>query len=452
MQVNNAASLSNGVPKTAWAVLSDPQKNIQFSSQGYQYWADISATGSATFNGVVPGTYRLSVYVLGQWGELRQDGIVVSANATTTVPAVSFVPENFGGETVFTIGTPDRSGHEFLHGHDAQGHDDREFWGTWNYWADFLANSGAVIYNATAGPNGPATNDLSKWNYNHWGTFDPGLYDASNDSTDNYKNVIPSYVASLTGAAGTNGITTRLPSWTVHFASPADVANYQFAVVSVALACDEGSYVLDLNGTSSNNARTWSFTNASDCAVRSGLSGYTQWVAFQFPIVALKGAGLDNVLSIGISQTTGDMDDAIRLELTNTGAAPATTGWNDLRIRTDVQHLKHHPRQRHSPQPVRGLASRKAQRLHGGVELFKLVAFNLPWGLFLRHRSVRDARSLAFEKSGRLQFAEDAGRDEGGHDGDREVEREDERQDRWMRKGCGVEVQLADGEGCGGAD
>ncbi|MGD0511292.1 MAG: hypothetical protein ABSA33_05635, partial [Candidatus Micrarchaeaceae archaeon] len=41
IQVNGVV----GAPKTAWAVLSDPAKNIQLSSHGYQYWADISATG-----------------------------------------------------------------------------------------------------------------------------------------------------------------------------------------------------------------------------------------------------------------------------------------------------------------------------------------------------------------------------------------------------------------------
>jgi hypothetical protein len=102
--------------------------------------------------------HRLSVYALGQWGEYRQDGIVVTANTTTTVPTVTFVPENFG-TTVFTIGTPDRSSDEFLHGHFANGNDDLEWWGARNYWADFAANIGAVIYNETDGPAGNATND-----------------------------------------------------------------------------------------------------------------------------------------------------------------------------------------------------------------------------------------------------------------------------------------------------
>ena len=46
VQVNGVASVN---PKTAWAVRSDPGKNIQFSSQGAQYWQDISATGAGSW-------------------------------------------------------------------------------------------------------------------------------------------------------------------------------------------------------------------------------------------------------------------------------------------------------------------------------------------------------------------------------------------------------------------
>jgi hypothetical protein len=333
VHVNGIHGLGSTPTKAAWAVLSDPAKNFQFSSAGSQYWADISQDGAAIFPRVIPGTYRLSVYVLGQFGEFREDNIVVNKGGFTNVPPVTFIPENFagvhgsGGTTVFTIGTPDRSSHEFLHGHDSNGFDLKDYWGTWNYWADFEANQGSVVYNATNGPNYIATNDLNQWNYDHWGVFDPGLYDPTNDKTDNYINTIPSYVATLPNHAGTNGVSTRTPVWTVHFATPQNAANYTYAVLSVALACDYGSYVTNLNGT----ARTWGYRTgvASDCSVRSGLSGYYQWIAFQFPVSSLKPAGEDNVLTLGVSQTYGAMDDALRLELTNTSAAPSVTGWND---------------------------------------------------------------------------------------------------------------------------
>jgi hypothetical protein len=328
LQVNGVT----GSPHTAWAVLSDPATNFQVSTVGHEYWADISNSGAATITGVAPGTYRLSVYVLGKWGELRQEGVVVTANATTTVPAVAFVPENFGS-TLFAIGTPDRSSHEFLHGHDAAGHDDKEFDGAWNYWSDFSATGGAVIYNGTSGPAGAATNDPTKWNYSHWGSsFDPGLfagvYSSSDDTTDGYTYAIPAYVASLAGAKGTNGVQTPLPPWQVHFATPTPQVGgpaLNYLVLSVAVACAEGSYIVSLNG----QQEIWHFTNASDCGVRSGLSGYTQWFAMQWPASVLNAVGADNVLTISMSQVSGSEDDAVRLELSNTGAAPATTGWND---------------------------------------------------------------------------------------------------------------------------
>jgi hypothetical protein len=69
--------------------------------------------------------------------------------------------------------------------------------------------------------------------------------------------------------------------------------------------------------------------NLSDCMVRSGLSGYTQWVAFQWDASLLNPAGQDNVLAISASQVDGVSDDALRMELTNSTADPAVTGWHD---------------------------------------------------------------------------------------------------------------------------
>jgi hypothetical protein len=168
------------------------------------------------------------------------------------------------------------------------------------------------------------------------------VFNSSDDTTDAYQTypgqeyagvggigaeyAIPTYVASLTGASGTNGAGTGIPAWQVHFATPGDYQSHAYVVLSVAIACDEGSYVVALNG----NSYTWSRTNESDCMVRSGLSGYTQWFVMQWPTSDLtQTAGADNVITIGMSQVQGASDDALRLELTNTSAAPATTGWSD---------------------------------------------------------------------------------------------------------------------------
>jgi hypothetical protein len=315
---------------TAWTVLGDNQTNFQYTNTGRQYWVNQNAAGTAGINGVVPGTYRLSSYVLGQWGEARQDNVVVKANQTT-MPVLSFTPENFSNYApIWTIGTPDRSAHEFLHGHDSSGNDFRDYWGSFNFWQDFAANKGTQIYYATAEGSTPATNDPTQINYVQWGTFDPGLfggvYSSTDDTTDGYNYVIPSYVNTLSGATGTNGTGTAVPPLTIHFTTTAaQQAQGQYTVLSVGLACAENDVIATLNG----QQLIWHAINASDCMVRSGLSGFYQWLALQWNTSLLTAPGQDNVLTIGSNHAEGFTWDALRMEITNTSAAPGVTGWND---------------------------------------------------------------------------------------------------------------------------
>jgi len=121
-------------------------------------------------------------------------------------------------------------------------------------------------------------------------------------------------------------VSTPVPSWKVHFATPANYAQYKYVTLSVAVACAYGSYVIQLN---SSTTETWHYQNSSDCMIRSGLSGFTQFFVMQWPTSSLvQTAGGDNVLTIGMSMI-GSSDDALRLELSNTSADPAVTGWND---------------------------------------------------------------------------------------------------------------------------
>jgi rhamnogalacturonan endolyase len=330
----------------AWAVLSDNQTNVQYSHAGTQYWMNINPGGVANFHNVAPGTYRLSVYVLGQWGELRQDSITVNAGKLTKI-STSFVGENFGPlAPIWTIGTADRSSHEFLHGQITNPidldlnytdqytarlgnsvQDDREYWGNWNYWADFAANNGAVVYYATPVGSIPATNDPTKWNYNQWHIFSPGLYAApynpSDVTTDGYKYLCPSYVGPF-GAC----TTAAVPDWQVHFTTSQDQQSQgQYFVLSVGLAATEDSPTVSLNG----NPLTWHGFNLknSDAGVRSGFSGTTQWVVFQWNTSQLNPPGQDNVITFHVGRTQGIMYDALRAEITNASADHTVTGWND---------------------------------------------------------------------------------------------------------------------------
>jgi hypothetical protein len=336
----------SGSSNTAWVVLSDENKNFQYSGVGYQYWVANNSSGNASLSNVWPGTYRLSAYVLGQWGELRYDGVSVVAGNTTS-PSLVFKPENFspsGDSAVWTIGTPDRSSHEFLHGKNTSGNagscsgcDDREYFGNWNYWADFSANKGSVVYYATAVGSTPATNNPLAWNYTQWNQFDPGLYDSSNDTTDNYVNTIPSYVKSLAGESGTNGVTTTVPPWYVYFTTTAaQVAQGSYVDISIGLPCVEANLTASLNG----HALTWNAINNSDCSVRSGLSGYYQWVVFEWPTSDLVASGSQDTLELSVAGNVQGVEyDALRMEISKTGANPNTTGWHDYEYVTSGSYI-----------------------------------------------------------------------------------------------------------------
>jgi autotransporter-associated beta strand protein len=326
---NSAGWSSNTANNTV--VLSEPGVNFQESTQGNQYIGQISQTGSVSINNVVPCTYRMSLYELGQWGETRVDGVQVQNGQVTIPQNVKFTPENFGtAAPIWTIGTPNRSANEFMNGHTSTGTDLREYQGAYDFWGEeqALGTPGYVSYNATATTIGgvaePATNNPNDWIANQWYTFDPGLYDSTDLTTDNYNNTAPQYVKNAGGPGGYHGA-----PWQVHFeTTAAQNAQGQYVVLSVGLAAMDANLTVSLNG----NAETWTAAGFSvnDPMVRSGDAGFYQWAAFQFPTSDLSAIGTDNEFTFTVgSSAEGVMYDAIRMEITNTSSAPSVTGWDD---------------------------------------------------------------------------------------------------------------------------
>jgi autotransporter-associated beta strand protein len=322
----NAAGWSSDTANNT-VVLSEPGVNFQESTQGDQYWAQLSSNGTATIANAAPGTYRLTMYELGQWGETRVDGVQVKAGQISIPQNLKFTPENFGtAAPIWTIGTPNRSANEFMNGHTSTGTDLRQYYGAYDFWAEeaALGTPGYVSYYATAVGSTPATNNPNDWIANQWYTFNPGIYEASNGTTNNYSVTCPSYVTAAGGPANYHG-----SAWQVHFTTTsAQMAQGQYVVLSVGLVEMGASLVVALNG----NSETWSYNNfmPDDPTARSGDAGFYQWAAFQFPTSDLNAAGMADEFTFTVSaHAYGVMYDALRMEITNTSASPGTTGWDD---------------------------------------------------------------------------------------------------------------------------
>ncbi|HLL66890.1 MAG TPA: polysaccharide lyase family protein [Micromonosporaceae bacterium] len=103
----------------AVAVLSDNRVDFQRTVLGYQYWSEVNVDGSFHLRNVRPGTYRLSVYKPGVWGEYARDDVVVSADCRLRLPEAVWEPPR-NGRTVWQIGTPDRTSAEFRRGAEAR--------------------------------------------------------------------------------------------------------------------------------------------------------------------------------------------------------------------------------------------------------------------------------------------------------------------------------------------
>lgn len=103
-------------PQGAWIVLSTPGEDWQYENLNYVHSARADVDGLFTVKAVRPGTYTLTAFVSGVFGELKQEPITVPASASVDVGNLVFKEASYG-RLLWQIGTPDRSAGEFhIHG------------------------------------------------------------------------------------------------------------------------------------------------------------------------------------------------------------------------------------------------------------------------------------------------------------------------------------------------
>lgn len=208
-------SLPEGAARPT-AVLSANGYDFQDNSQdttAYQYWAAVDAeTGDVSIGRIKAGTYRLTVFADGVFGDYVQDGVVVAAGETTVMRNVSWVAESAGTE-LWRIGTPDYAGGEWRHGnhpdpdHALHPPEYRIYWAAYDYLDDFP--TGVRFHVGTS-------DEATDFNYVHWSVF------------GGYANALRTEQVEGDG---------NINNWTVTFdVSDADLAGTQQATFTIQLA------------------------------------------------------------------------------------------------------------------------------------------------------------------------------------------------------------------------
>ncbi|USW59147.1 Putative Galactose-binding-like domain superfamily, galactose mutarotase-like domain superfamily [Septoria linicola] len=270
-------------------------QNNAHDAEAYQYWAEIDGeTGEVSIDRVKSGTYRLTVYASGVFGQYEQDNIVITAGEDSATE-VSWKQESSGLE-LWRVGTPDKSSGEYRHGyakdptHPLHPAEHRIYWAAYDFVDDFPEGVRFEV------GKDDVAQDL---NYVHWSVF--GGY-ANSVRPDRYY-----------GDGNVN-------NWTLLFdVNETKLQNRTSGVFTVQLAAAKtaagNTDVFNATQPFSNLPLTVSingqdlepwiipYYHSSSCAVRSAVICYNLAHKFEFDITLLENGSNELVLSLPFNAT-----------------------------------------------------------------------------------------------------------------------------------------------------
>ncbi|KAL1866752.1 hypothetical protein VTK73DRAFT_4544 [Phialemonium thermophilum] len=283
----------------------DFQDNV-LDVSAYQYWADIDpCTGKVEIDRIKAGTYRLTIYAEGIFGDYTQDGIKVEAGKETNSGHVVWRAESAGKE-LWRIGTPDKASGEWRHGvqkdasHPLHPPEYLIYFGAYDYIDDFPEG---VHYHV-------GTSEESKdFNYIHWSVF--GGY-------ANFRRPVQ-----VEGHGEINNWTitfdlqdehvlskTREATFTVQLAG-AKTASGNTDVFNVSQPYNNLPFVVVVNG---HELEPWiiPYYQSSSCGVRSGIICYQLSHKFVFPTSYLiSGHNARNEIVLSLPYNATDYESAV---------------------------------------------------------------------------------------------------------------------------------------------
>jgi len=281
---------------------SENSADFQLWEKNFQYWVKSDANGNFTIPNVIAGAnYTLFAFGPGAIGTFQSQSltgnslstvnipttpfsVTVAAGATNNLGTVTWTPARVGA-TVWEIGVPDRSAHEFLHGTDwwladvgsSPANPSPNWMKSFDFAADFPTG---LVY--TVGQSQWATG----WNFAH-------------------------------AALGTNASSTE--TWKVVFNLPQASANGALASLYMGFAADyQGPVKVVANGNTVTSGTTPP-SGSDDTMIRLGIHGVFSDVRLNVPVGDLHAGQneMDFTMTKTGSAEKSAMYDYLRLELSS---------------------------------------------------------------------------------------------------------------------------------------
>ncbi|KAL1595132.1 hypothetical protein SLS60_009820 [Paraconiothyrium brasiliense] len=303
--------------KKGIAILTESGRNFQdnvYDNKAYQYWSEIDSRGAVAVPRVKAGTYRLTIYADGIFGDFVRDNIVVTAGRETKL-RLEWKAESAGTE-LFRVGTPDKSSGEYRHGYEASPdhplltEEYRLYWAAYDFVDEFPKG---VTYKV--GRDDPA----KALNYVHWSVFGgKANYVRPEPVYDNINNWTVLFDTKANQLKG-----KRTATFTVQLAG-AKTAAGNTDIFNASEPYSNLPYTVNVNG---KDLEPWiiPYYQSSSCAVRSAVICYNIAHKFVFDAKLLKAGENAFVLSLPYNATNYESAllpetayvqyDALRLEV-----------------------------------------------------------------------------------------------------------------------------------------
>ncbi|KAJ7642442.1 galactose-binding domain-like protein [Mycena polygramma] len=285
-------------------------QNNAFDPTAYQYWGDVvpvpvPGAGSDHQDGTImiprvkAGTYRLTVFAAGIFGDFVQDDVVVHAGKESSVEVV-WTAESAGRE-LWRLGVPDKSAGEFRNGNERdETHPNRPakyriYWGAWDFPPQFPRGVNFTIGESKEGVD---------WNYIHWSQFGPTYID--NRTITEFNNWQINFdLAEAPSAASVATFTIQLAAAKTTAGNTDDITGKDPTFPISTYVNDEAApltWVIQANESSS-------------CGQRSAISCHLISRKFEFPGTWLNQGSNKFNISLPFNAPVYVQYDALRLEL-----------------------------------------------------------------------------------------------------------------------------------------